>query len=116
MRSEHSKSMNVDYTEPVTNTTTTAANATDYRENKCILLQTAQAIALNELNKKFAHIRVLFDSGSQRMYITKCLRDKLNLKPIGQKQLHLNTFGIETSVHVVVMSFTFAYKNIDPIT
>ena len=33
------------------------------------------------------------DSGSQRMYITECLRDKLNLKPIGREQLHLNTFG-----------------------
>ena len=47
---------------------------------------------LPELNKKSSHIRYLFDSGSQRTYITECLRDKLNLKPIGQEQLHL---GIE---------------------
>ena len=51
--------MNVNLTEPVTNTTTTAANMTDYRDNKCILLQTAWAIALNELNKKSVHIHVL---------------------------------------------------------
>ena len=35
----------------------------------------------------------MFDSGSQRTYITESLRDKLNLKPARQERIHLNTFG-----------------------
>ena len=57
------------------------------------LLQMVQAVALNEQNQKSIAICILFDSGSQRTYITKNLRDKLNLKPTRQERLHLTTFG-----------------------
>ena len=57
------------------------------------MLQRAQAVALNEQNQKSIAIRILFDSGSQRTYITENLRDKLNLKPTRQGRLYLNTFG-----------------------
>ena len=40
-------------------------------------------------------VRILFDSGSKRSYITNELKEKLDLKPTKQETLHLNTFGEE---------------------
>ena len=56
-----------------------------------ILLQTARAMAINETEQVL--IRILLDSGSQLSYITKDLQERLRLKPIRKKKLHLNTFG-----------------------
>jgi len=72
-------------------TVNTAANSMKDRDH--ILLQTAQAVDLNDANNKSTTVRVLFDSGSQRTYITESLRTKLNLKSISRERLHLNTFG-----------------------
>lgn len=41
-------------------------------------------------------MRILFDNGSQRSYVTSSLKSKLNLKPIKSETLHLNTFGGNT--------------------
>ena len=38
-------------------------------------------------------MRILFDNGSQRSYITNNLKSKLGLKPTSSETLHLNTFG-----------------------
>ena len=38
-------------------------------------------------------MRILFDNGSQRSYITSNLKSKLNLKPMKTETVHLNTFG-----------------------
>jgi len=38
-------------------------------------------------------MRILFDNGSRRSYITRNLKSKLNLKPTETETLHLNTFG-----------------------
>ena len=71
-------------------TTTT----TDQRRSS-VLLQTATAYAYNSANSNRTKIRMLFDSGSQRSYITNELKEKLDLKPTKQETLHLNTFGEE---------------------
>lgn len=71
-------------------TTTTNANV---RQLKTVLLQTARAVALNETGEKSTQVRILFDSGSQRSYITENLRSKLKLKSIQREKLNLNTFG-----------------------
>jgi len=84
---------------PPTNTTTdhnnlvssTTTNAVE--ERKMVLLQTAQAIAGNETDRRETHVRVLFDSGSQRSYITEDLCHSLRLTPVQSEKLHLNTFG-----------------------
>ena len=55
-----------------------------------ILLQTARAMAINGTEQVL--IRILLDSGSQFSYITKDLQERLRLKPIRKKKLHLNTF------------------------
>ena len=38
-------------------------------------------------------MRVLFDCGSQRSYVTGGLCSKLDLPPVCSERLHLNTFG-----------------------
>lgn len=51
------------------NTTTT----NDQRKSS-VLLQTATAYAYNNTNSKRTNVRILFDSGSQRSYITNELK------------------------------------------
>ena len=46
------------------------------RSKGSVLLQTARAVATNEDRSKSTTVRVLFDSGSQRSYITDGLRRK----------------------------------------
>ena len=38
------------------------------------------------------NIRILFDTGSQRFYVTEALCRCLSLKPVKKERLHLNTF------------------------
>ena len=58
-----------------------------------VILQTATALATNEDGSKSAKVKLLFDSGSQRSYITEGLKSRLNIKPKKTETLHLNTFG-----------------------
>ena len=46
------------------------------------MLQTANAEVINLDNRNSEKYNILFDSGAQRTYITKSLKDKLNLLPI----------------------------------
>ena len=77
--------------QPETNVTVTASSQTRTSEN--ILLQTARTFALKDNQSKKVPVRILFDSGSQRSYITDELCDKLNLRVEGKENLNLNTFG-----------------------
>ena len=61
--------------------------------NERVLLQIARAFATNEDGTKSTPVRVLFDNGSQRSYVTNNLKSNLNLKPYKTETLHLNTFG-----------------------
>ena len=74
-----------------TKTTTTVSN----KAKGTVLLQTAKAMAVNDVNSKTARVRILLDTGSQRTYITSQLKSKLNLSPVKSETLHLNTFGDE---------------------
>ena len=78
----------IDHKNLVSSTATEAVE-----EKKMVLLQTAQAKAGNELTQKEIQVRVLFDSGSQRSYITEYLCCRLKLNPIRAEKLRLNTFG-----------------------
>ena len=71
-------------------TLTTAA-----RSKTRVLLQTAKTFAFSVGNSTVP-VQVLFDSGSQRSYITEKLKVKLSLTPIRQETLHLNVFGSES--------------------
>lgn len=70
-------------------TTTTASSAT----KGTVLLQTASAIARNEDGSKTTRVKILFDSGSQRSYVTDSLKSRLGLKSKEIETLYLNTFG-----------------------
>ena len=58
-----------------------------------MLLQTARAVALDDTGKISTPVRILFDTGSQRSYVTESLRSKLKLKSVQHERLNLNTFG-----------------------
>ena len=71
--------------------TSTTAN-TRHRTTR-VLLQTATVYAVNPENFRKIKVRVLFDSGSQRSYITSSLKSRLGLSTSKKETVHLNTFG-----------------------
>ena len=58
-----------------------------------ILLQTAEANILNLNQKNTAKSFILFDSGVQHTYITKELKEKLDLIPFKQEKIAIKVFG-----------------------
>ncbi|CAH3176470.1 unnamed protein product [Porites lobata] len=70
-----------------TETPTTHLTTATSRSKGSVLLQTATAVATNENQSKSATVQILFDSGSQRSYITD------SVKSANIETLHLNTFG-----------------------
>ena len=70
-----------------------ATRTTCAKTKENVLLQTATATALNEDGSKSTTVRILFDTGSQRSYITDNLKTRLGLKPTKTETLQLNTFG-----------------------
>ena len=70
-------------------TTTTMSN----KSKGTVLLQTAKAMAINDVTSETSSVRILLDTGSQHTYITSRLKSKLNLAPVKSETLHLNTFG-----------------------
>ena len=61
-----------------------------------MLLQTARAFACSKEGGVSAKIQILFDTGSQRTYVTEALCRRLCLKPVSKERLHLNIFGEPT--------------------
>ena len=80
-----------------TDVPTTQAEAintcTNVKNKQLILLQTARATAVNRDVRCSLEVRILFDSGSQRSYVTNALKTRLKLNPIKVERLNLNTFG-----------------------
>ena len=62
-------------------------------KGKNVLLQTATVMAYNENSGKSVPVHILLDCGSQRSYVTNCLKSELDLKAVKTKNVHLNTFG-----------------------
>ena len=58
-----------------------------------VLMQTAKCNVFNKVNGKQENIRMLFDSGSQRTYITEDLAKKLSLTLGEKSKISLVTFG-----------------------
>lgn len=55
-----------------------------------ILLQTADLIVENPSCTKQAEIKVLFDQGPQRTYVTKRIKDILRLNEIKKEKIPIN--------------------------
>ncbi|XP_071136486.1 uncharacterized protein [Mytilus edulis] len=60
-----------------------------------VLMQTATAEIANPNYTKKEKTRILFDSGSQRTYISQRLASKLGLKSYHEEEIRLMTFGSE---------------------
>ena len=75
------------------------------KDKRTILLQTAQAIAVNPVTNCEQPVRILLDKGSQRSYITNELQHKLKLVPDHYERLQLNTFGDNITDQRVVTLF-----------
>ena len=57
-------------------------------------MQTARAVVYNPLKPKVTvEVRLLFDSGSQRSYMTERVMKLLHLEPTGEQSLLISTFG-----------------------
>ena len=73
-----------------------AKNATSHTPqvgaHDSVLLQTAQAIISTENSEPAAKVRVIFDSGSQKSYISQQARDKLALPATTKESLLTKTF------------------------
>ena len=62
--------------------------------DRAVLLQTAQAQVLNPDSPAHSRmVRIVFDSGSQRSYITQQVARELSLTPKGKQQLTVMTFS-----------------------
>ena len=89
----------------------TLATANNFSNNKnSVLLQTAAVSVSGFDNKrKVSNVRLLFDSGSQRSYISEDLRKKLNFRTLRMESIAINTFGNKESkiqsVDVVPVKF-----------
>ena len=79
-------------------------------------MQTAEAHILNLDKNNEAKSFILFDSGAQRTYITKELKEKLNLVPVRQEKIAIKVFGSTESkiqnIDVVKFIVTGTKKNV----
>ena len=80
---------------PDTHTTYVQQESKPRRANTIggVMLQTATAIASSKDGTGSMKVKILFNSGSQRSYISDKLKSRLNLQPKRTERLHLNTFG-----------------------
>ena len=75
------------------NTSNTSSLNVTTKNKGTLLLQTAQAMAVNPVTCEFKKIRLLFDNCSQYLYVTEGLCNMLKLKAEHRGRLQLNTFG-----------------------
>ena len=77
---------------PFTSSSTTSCCAGSKAKN--VLLQTAKAVVFNPRRPQYrTTASIVFDSGSQRSYVSEELSQLLQLKSLGSKHLTILTFG-----------------------
>ena len=76
-----------------TGTTTATTTSENTHSKPKVLLQTTTAIATNEKGTRSTKVRVLFDSGSQRLYVTESLQSRLQLRSLQSEEINLNSFA-----------------------
>ena len=75
-----------------------------------VLMQTAKTDVKHPDTTESQNIRLLFDSGSQRTYITEHLAEQLKLKRDGHEQIKLATFGTNTPKTIKTTSTEISLK------
>ena len=97
------------------NPSQTNAYCVKEENNGGILLQTAKAFVSKNVDERDVQTRFLFDSGSQRTYVTNELKERLNLETVRKEKLIINTFGhskSELKELPVVKFFVRTFKGI----
>ena len=95
--------------ENITDTESEVENAL-ISSGEMVLMQTAKANIRNPIEGTQENGRILFDSGSQRTYITESLARKLNLKLGEMNEITLLTFGSKKPKTQKTPSTTFDIK------
>ena len=82
---------------PVTNVTVpTSSSMCCFNMRTPVLLQTARTSVYNLGNPENSkEVRILFDTGSQRSYITESVKKHLNLNAVSTETMIIKTFGME---------------------
>ena len=75
--------------------TTNQSTALNVQCQSRVLLQTARTLARTADSNELLPVRILFDGGSERSYITTDLKKRLKLSPVKTEIIYLNTFGGE---------------------
>ena len=75
-----------------------------------VLLQTASLIAEGITCEIQIKVKVLFDQGSQRSYITKRVKDLLKLKGVSKESICINTFGDTKSENSILENVLMKLK------
>ena len=91
-------------------------NTTANFNNKNILLQTAYAKLSSFNSNKTNDVRIIFDTGTQKTYVTNDVKKYLNLPTLRTERIFVNTFGNYDSkprtVDVVPLKFIVKGKTI----
>ena len=83
-----------------------------FKENTSILLQTAVGRLTNQINSKSVIVRVLFDSGSQKSYVTQRIVDCLELRKTASESINVSVFGQSNSISKNVNIFSFCMSGV----
>ena len=82
------------------------------KENTSVLLRTAVVRLANENDSKSVKVRVLFDSGSQKSYVTQRIADCLELQKVTSESINVLVFGKSNSVSKNVNIFSLCISGV----
>ena len=101
-------------TSTMTKTTTHTGATHAFHPETHILMQSA-VTKISRNGEQHCQARILFDTGSQRTFITQDMRHKLELKTIGNELLDVTTFGTIQSTRKTydIVSFTIVAEKED---
>ena len=75
-----------------------------------VLIQTAKSNILNPTNRMQVRVQMLYNSGSQRMYITERFARKLNLNGEKKVKFPLSLSGLRGHSHRIHLQLYFAWS------
>ena len=83
------------------------------KQTTSTLLQTAYSKVCNPVKSKFMSVRILFDSCSQRTYVSERVVKNLGLRPITSKTVTVKTFGNEKGQQMDVNEYEICLNTRD---
>ena len=77
-----------------------------------IILQAANAIAMDNYENKFSTVKISLNSGSQQTFISEELAKELNLKPVREVPVDINAFMSNHDVLQNLKSMKLLFKQL----